>query len=144
MSAASDFLENMIVDWVFRARTPSKPTALWIALATAVFVDAGGGTEITGGSYARVNLAPSDTNWFGTHGTTSGNSSGTSGATSNAVVITFPTPTADWGVVIGWGIFDASSGGNLLLRGALSVPRTILFGDLAPTFPASAFVVNVG
>jgi hypothetical protein len=62
---ASDFLENMIVDWIFRTRTPAKPAALYLALFTGAPSDAGGGTEVTGGSYGRVNLAPLDTNWLG-------------------------------------------------------------------------------
>ena len=85
---ASDYLENKLIDHLFRAGTFAKPTALWVALFTGSPADAGGGTEVTGGSYARVNLAPSDTNWRATQGGTTGASSGSSGTTANAVVIT--------------------------------------------------------
>src|SRR4030095_7335610 len=103
---ASDYLENLIVDHLFRTRTWTKPTALYLALYTSAPSDSGGGTEVAGGSYARVNLAPLDTNWNATQGGTSGNSSGTSGQTSNALAITFPAPTAHWGTVTHFGILD--------------------------------------
>ena len=117
---ASDYLENKLIDHLFRTATFAKPTGLYLALFTAAPSDAAGGTEVSGGSYARVNLAPSDTNWKATQGGTSGNSSGTGGATANAAAITFPAPTANWGSVTHFGIFDAASAGHLLLWGALT------------------------
>ena len=143
MSQASDYLENLLVDHLFRTRTFAKPTALYVGLFTAAPSDAGGGTEVTGGAYARVNLAPSDTNWKATQGGTSGNSSGTSGATANAAAITFPAPTANWGTVSHFGVFDAASAGNLLIWGALTATRTILNGDPAPSFAIDALAVTV-
>lgn len=83
----------------------SLPTA-YVALFTAVGTDAGTGfTEVTGGSYARVATAASDWN--------SASGSAPSQIT-NAGTITFPTATADWGTVIAFGLYDASSGGNLM------------------------------
>jgi hypothetical protein len=140
---ASDYLENFLVDHIFRTRTYTKPTALWVALFTTAPSDAGGGTEVTGGSYARVNLAPLDTNWNATQGGTSGNSSGTGGLTSNAVAITFPAPTANWGTVSHFGIFDASSAGNLLIWDALTTAKTINSGDAAPSFAIGALQITV-
>lgn len=140
---ASDYLENLIIDHLFRTRTWAKPTALYLALFTAAPSDAGGGTEVSGGSYARVNLAPLDANWYATQGGVSGNSSGTGGGTGNAVAITFPSPTANWGTVTHYGIFDAVSGGNLLIWDALTVSRTILSGDPAPSFGVNALQITV-
>jgi len=141
---ASDFLENMIVDWIFRTRTPAKPTALYVALFTAAPSDAAGGTEVTGGSYSRVNLAPLDANWAATQGGNSGNSSGSGGATSNSAAITYPAPTANWGTVTHFGIFDAITGGNLLIWDALTAARTILNGDPAPAFAIGQLAITVG
>jgi len=140
---ASDYLENFIVDHLFRTRTWSKPTALYVALLTSAPTDSGGGTEVSGGSYARVNLAPLDTNWNATQGGTSGNSSGTSGQTSNAIAITFNAPTANWGTVTHFAIFDAASGGNMVIWDALVAARTILSGDPAPSFPIGALQITV-
>lgn len=144
MSQASNYLENQIIDHIFRTASFTKPTALYVALFTAAPSDAGGGTEVAGGSYARVNLAPLNANWQGTHGNTTGASSGTGGATSNASAITYPAPTADWGTVTHIGIFDALTGGNLLLWQALTASRTILNGDPAPSFAVGALSVTVG
>jgi len=144
VAQASDFLENMIIDWLFRTRTPAKPTALYVALFTAAPSDAGGGTEVTGGSYARVNLAPLDTNWNATQGGTTGNSSGTGGATANAVAITYPAPTANWGTITHYGIFDALTGGNLLVWDALTAARAVLSGDPAPAFAIGQLQIAVG
>lgn len=139
MSAMSDYLENQIVDHLFRGATFAKPASLFFGLLTAAPSDSGGGTEVTGGSYARVSVSPSNSNFNGTHGSTTGASSGTGGNITNAVAITFPTPTANWGVVSHFGVYDASSGGNLLFHGALANSKTVNNGDAAPSFPAGAF-----
>ena len=140
---ATNYLENKLVDQVFRAATFAKPPALYVALYTAAPSDAGGGTEVTGGGYARVNLPPSDTNWGATQGGVSGVSSGTGGATQNAVAITFATPSATWGTVTHFVIHDAATGGNPLVWGPLNVAREILLGDPAPRFPAGSLQITV-
>lgn len=132
--AKSDYLENELIKHIFRTGTFTKPTVLGIALFTAAPSDAGGGTEVTGGSYARVDHPPLDANWDAT--------SGTDGQTANSSVITFPAPTADWGQVTHFGIFDAMSGGNLLYHGALTAPKTVNNGDPAPTFPAGSLSIT--
>jgi hypothetical protein len=141
---ASDYLENQIVDHIFRTATFTKPAALYVALFTAAPTDSGGGTEVTGGSYARVNLAPLNTNWTATQGGTTGASSGTGGQTSNTTAITFAAPTANWGTVTHYAIFDASVGGNMLIWDALTASRNILNGDPAPSFAIGALVITVG
>lgn len=143
MSAMSDYLENKLVDHIFRAQTFTAPTTLHVALFTAAPSDSGGGTEVTGGSYARASVTCSLANWAGTQsaGSTTA-SSGTGGATSNNGSITFPTPSANWGTVTHFGIFDAGSGGNLLLWGALTASKTINNGDPAPSFAAAALAVT--
>jgi len=130
MASLSNYLENKIIDLIFRSATFAKPTVLAIALFTSGPTDAGGGTEVSGGGYVRQTLNPSDSNWNATQGGTSGVSTGTSGSTSNALVITFPTPTASWGLVTHIGIFDAVAGGNLLLHGPLTTAKQIEIGEV--------------
>lgn len=65
------------------------------------------GTEVTGGSYARVAVTSSS-------GWSAISTVGTSSQISNAGVITFPTPTVSWGTIVSVGIFDAATTGNLL------------------------------
>src|SRR3990172_1174954 len=142
MSAMSDYLENKLIDHIFRAATFSKPAALHVALYTAAPSDAGGGTEVSGGSYARVQRDPADANWAATQGGVSGNSTGTGGATSNAAALTFPAPTANWGAITHVAILDAASGGNFLFWGALTTPKTVNNGDPAPSFAVGALVAT--
>src|SRR4051812_46203991 len=99
MSAMSDYLENHVGDHVLRDTAYSKPTTIYVALFTAAPSDSGGGTEVSGGSYARVLNGPSVSAWKSTNGTTSGASSGTGGAFANGSTITFASPTGNWGVV---------------------------------------------
>ena len=129
MAAMSDFLENEIIDHIFRTGTYTAPTVIAVALFTAAPSDSGGGTEVATGSYARVSVGASDTDWNATQGGTSGDSSGTGGLTDNASDITFPTATASWGTVTHVGIFDATSGGNLLFHGTLTASKTVDNGD---------------
>jgi hypothetical protein len=154
MAALSDFLENKLIDFLFRgqaigitgasAGAGSGPTNLYVGLFTVNPSDTGGGTEVTGGSYARVTVASSLANWAGTQAAASTTaSSGTSGTTSNNGSITFPTPTASWGVITGFGIFDALSGGNLLIWGSLSTNKTVNNGDAAPAFNAAALSIQI-
>jgi len=130
MSQMSDYLEVELRKHLFRTGSFTKPSELWIALFTVAPSDSGGGTEVSGGSYARVQRNPGDANWTAPDGT--------SGVTRNAAAITFPTPTANWGTVVAFGIFDANTAGNLLAWGAISPARTINNGDQAPEFAPDA------
>jgi hypothetical protein len=132
---ASDYLEGQIRAHIFRTASFTKPTALWVGLFTVTPSDSGGGTEVTGGSYARVNQPPLDANWTA--------ASSTDGITTNATVITFPAPTANWGSVLAFGIFDASTSGNLFVWGPISPAKTINASDPQPSFAIGALSVTV-
>jgi hypothetical protein len=144
MSAFSNYLENKLIDHVFRGQVYTPPANIFVGLLTASADDASPGTEVSGGSYARVSVPGSLAAWAGTQsaGSTAA-SSGTSGATSNNGVVTFPAPSANWGSASHFGLFDAASGGNLLFYGALSTAKTINNGDPAPTFPVAALGVTL-
>ena len=135
MANASDYLEVELRKHLFRTGSFTKPTVLGVALFTVTPSDSGGGTEVTGGSYARVNHPPLDANWTAV--------SATDGATDNATAITFPAPSANWGVVVAFGIFDATSGGNLLVYGPITPSKTINNGDPAPSFAIGALDVTI-
>lgn len=143
MAAMSDYLENKLIDQIFRAQAFTFPGTLHVALLTAAPSDTGGGTEVSGGAYARVAVTNSLANWAGTQsaGSTVA-SSGTTGTTSNNGTITFATPTASWGTVTHFGIYDASTGGNLLFFGALTVSKTINIGDTV-SFPAGTLSIQI-
>lgn len=140
---ATDYLENKLADHIFRTTTFSQPSGIWIALFTAAPGETGGGTEVTGGNYGRVQCGPSNATWNGTHGNTTGASSGTGGLVDNAGAITFPTPNANWGLVTDFAIFDAQTTGNMLFYGTLTASKNINNGDAAPYFAAGALDVTV-
>jgi len=142
MSAMSDYLENKLVDQLFRGQAAPTTTTLYVGLFTAAPSDSGGGTEVSGGSYARTSVSSSLANWAGTQssGSTTA-SSGTGGSTSNNNAITFATPSATWGTVTHFGIFDAASAGNLLFWGALTISKTVNQSDTV-TFPAGSLSVT--
>lgn len=145
MSQISNYSENKILDLLFRGQTYSAPT-VYVGLYTAIPSAAGGGTEVSGNAYARVKTAASTSqglgDWTATQGGTSGASTGTSGNTTNANAVNFPTPTANWGQVQWFGLFDAASGGNLLWWGPLTIPKYINQADVV-SFPAGSLSVTL-
>jgi len=56
MAALSDWSETNVLDWLMGGATPTRPTARYLALYTAAPNDAGGGTEVSTGGYARQAL----------------------------------------------------------------------------------------
>jgi hypothetical protein len=151
--AISNAWENTLIDVLIRGQnaTINSKTLSWssapsyyVALATSAGSDTGCGTEVSGGSYARVAVVSSLANWAGTQGAgTTVASSGTGGTTSNNNAITFPAPTGNWGSVVEFCVFDASSAGNLAWRAALTQSKTINNGDAAPSFAAAALTFQI-
>jgi hypothetical protein len=125
MSSKSDYLENNVINHFLRNGSVTSPTTVYVALYTVDPSDAGGGTEVSGGSYAREAV---------TFSIPSG------GATSNSSLITFTTATASWGTITAFGIFDQLSGGNLLYWGQIT-DKLIDNGDTA-TFAASSISIT--
>lgn len=113
----SDALEIKILDHLFKTTPFAVPTDIYIELYTVAPTDAGGGTPVSGGSYARK-----------VHNTWDGAGAG---ATANTGAITFIQATGDWGEVVAFGLFDALSGGNFLAWADLTVNKTIQDGDTA-------------
>lgn len=154
MANMSDFLENKIIDWLLRAQAlgvtgataaaGTGPANVYVGLFTTTPTDVGGGIEVTGGSYARVAIISSLTAWAGTQAAASTlASTGTIGTTSNNAAITFPVPTANWGSVVGIGIYDAAAAGNLLFWAPLTVAKTVNNADPAPSFAAAALTLQI-
>ena len=110
----SDYAELKILDHCLGTTTWTKPTAVYLGLFTADPGEATGGTEVSGGSYARQAVAFN---------------AASAGATENTSEIVFPVATADWGT-IGWVvIFDVVSGGNRIWHGPLTVSKLINTDD---------------
>jgi hypothetical protein len=115
MAEMSNYLENALINATLRNTTYTSVATVYVSLWTTDPTDAGNGTEVSGGSYARTAVT------FG---------SPSNGTSTNSADVTFPTATGSWGTV-GWiGINDALSGGNLLYHSPLDTSKTIDSGDI--------------
>ena len=122
----SDYLCDALLDHEMGATVWTAPATIYIAAFTAAPTSSGGGTEVTGGSYARVALTNNGTNF----------PAAASKTKRTGVAITFPSPSADWGSIVGLASFDAASGGNMLRYGPLSTPVTVTSGGAALSIPS--------
>lgn len=136
MGSFSDYTEAALLDEVFGATDYTPPATVYAALYTVTPGDASAsGTEVTGGSYARVAITNNTTNFP--------NASGTAPTTKrNGTAITFPTATADWGTVVAMAFYDAATTGNEIAWGALTQNKTISNGDSA-SFAANAVTITL-
>jgi hypothetical protein len=115
MAEMSNYLEDALINATLRATTFTSPATVYVSLHTADPTDAGTGTEVSGGSYARQSAsfaAPSN------------------GASATDADITFPQATGSWGTVSHIGIWDALTTGNLLYHTQLDASKTIDVGDI--------------
>ena len=144
MAALTNYGENKAIDALIRGQAIGTPATWYVGLDTVTSDETGSGTEVSGGSYARVAVTASLANFAGTQsaGSTTA-SSGTGGTTSNNGAITFPSPTANWGTITGVRFWDASSGGNAWIYGALTTPKTVNNGDAAPSFAAGSITIQI-
>ena len=125
MSLSNTF-ETTTLKWLLTTDSVTRPTAWYVALYTAAPSDAGGGTEVSGGSYVRKAAT------FTVTGDTA----------SNSAAVEFDAATASWGTVTHAGIFDASSGGNLIAYASLTASKLIDSGDVL-RFPISDLTVTL-
>lgn len=138
MGSLTDVGEKAILNYLFRNTAIGLDgTNVWIALFTTTPTDSSAGTEVTGGSYARTAVVRTGAGWDAASGASPG-------TTQNTGAITFPTATADWGTVTGFGICISSAGAlstDLLFWAALTANKTVSNGDTA-SFAAGALSVS--
>jgi hypothetical protein len=116
MSDFSNYAENAVGNHLLRNTSLTSPTLVYLALFTAVSdAEAGTGTEVSGGSYARQAVT------FGAP---------TNGVFTNSSAVTFPAATGNWGTVSHCAIFDAVSTGN-----AISIIKALTGGSVAVNTP---------
>jgi hypothetical protein len=114
----SRYLKAALLEEAFGATNFTAPVTLYLALFTVAPTDAGGGTEVTGGSYARKAVTNNTTNFPAVTGTSTKLS-------VLHVAQSFTTASASWGTVVAYAWFDASSGGNMLAWADVTVPQTV-------------------
>lgn len=112
MAKLSDYLEDALLDAVLRNTAYSSPATVYLALFSTATTDAGGGTEVVGGSYARQAVT------FGAP------SAGSCSNTANVEFTNMPAVTVSHVAVC-----DASNGGNFLFHGALDSSVAVTAGN---------------
>lgn len=135
MAGFVDTLEAALLDHYFMGTALAQDTNLFVALSTTTPTEAGGNfTEPVGNGYARVSTAGADWNAA---------VAGAPTVVDNATAITFPQATGSWGTITHFGIYDASTAGNLDVFGALTTSKAIGANDTAE-FAAGALDVKLG
>ena len=135
MSQASNYLETALLDHVLRNTAYASPGTVYVGLfketvdtaTTNANLEAGTLTdEITTGGYARTLVSFS---------------AASSGTISNDNVVTFPAATGSYdGTVTALAVMDASTGGNPIAYGNLTVAKLVTTGD---TFQIAATNLNI-
>lgn len=120
------YLDDNMVNAALRNIPFTPPATVYIALYTVAPGVGGGGTEVSGGAYARQ---------------TATFSAPVNGSSSNTAAVIFPVATATWGTVVSFAILDASSGGNMLYFGSMSTPRLVLASDQV-NFPIGMLIAQ--
>ena len=115
MSLSNTF-ETHTLNYLFTSTSVTRPTAWYVALFTSNPAEDASGTEVStsGTAYARQSVT------FSVSGNTA----------TNTAAIEFPTATASYGTVSHVGVFDASTGGNLIAYAALTTSKAIDTGDV--------------
>lgn len=133
MVASTAHLDELL-NHMYRTATFSKPTNVYVSLHTG---DPGqsGANEVSGGGYTRVSVSAEDASWDAPSGTTTR-------TIINAIAITFPNPSANWGTITHVGLWSAASGGTFKRGAALTVSRAILDGDIGPAFAIGALSIS--
>jgi hypothetical protein len=132
--AKSDYQEANVLNGTLRTAAFAKPAGVYVALFTTAPDDAGGGTEVSGGGYTRIQHGPSDATWTAPT---------TGGSTANIGDVQFPDPSgANWGTVTHFALYDAATNGNQIYWGALSASKVINDGDGGPKFADGALQVT--
>lgn len=116
--AASNFLEESILNYFFRKQSVPQPTNLYLALYINDPTDSDTGTEVTGSGYTRQQIT------FGTP-----TQSGGKAVITNNQKIEYAIAGSGWGNVSHWAIHSASTGGNMLTYGAFSATNDIKQGN---------------
>ena len=110
----SNTYETNVLTWTFTNSAVARPTAWYLGLFTAAPGEAGGGTEVSGGSYVREAVT------FSVTGDTA----------TNTAAVEWPVATASWGTITHIAVYDASTGGNQIAYAALTNSKTIASGDV--------------
>lgn len=133
MAQASNYLEEKFLTGLLGGSNVTFSGKPYIALMKTAPSDSGGGTEVTGTNYSRVQVG----------GTGQGDFSvGATGTATNTSAFTFTDAGSDWGTVTHIALYDSATGGNMLLYATLNASANIQNGDIFK-IPASGFTITM-
>ncbi|WAJ26834.1 phage tail fiber protein [Antarcticirhabdus aurantiaca] len=130
MSAFSNYMEQAICNWLRGTAMPAAPAALYVGLFNGSPTDTGsGGSEVTtqiraAGRMAAAFAAPANSE------------------IRNSAVVNFGS-AASGTTISHFGVFDAASGGNLLMHGALTDGAMTVGAQTGVSFAANILVLGV-
>lgn len=133
-----DYLEDMILNTLFRGGTFTKPATVFVSLHSADPTDAGTGAELSGGGYARVPI----TNVAGSFSAPA-NVAG-SQQIKNSGEISFNESSGAQGNATHFGIWTAATGGGLLYHGNLNTSRNVDAAGITIKIPANNLTISEG
>lgn len=140
MAGFTSAYQKKILDYIFKGTaiaSPAPPATWRVALFTTnPIADDTGAVEVTGGSYARASITQAQ--WTAATAPAGGPS-----VLENTAAVTFPAATADWGTVVGFGLYDLASAGTLIAWGVISPGKVISNGDTA-SFAAGQLDIILG
>ena len=120
----SDYLKDKINDHIHGGSDYTRPGTTYFGRFTISPNGAGGGTEVG----SRVAVTNNATNW----------PASSTQVKRNATLIDWGTAGSALGTIVAIAEFDASSGGNMLTYGQLTIPVTIAAGDPFSIAPDAA------
>ena len=128
MSAASNYLENALLNHTLRNAAYTQPGGLWLALFKSTVDGATTLANLEGGTTSTDEVGTSGTAYarkaieFGSTST---------GTSANSNTVTFDAATASWGTITHIAVMDGSTrgSGNVLFYGAVTTSKTIDTGD---------------
>lgn len=120
-----DYLKNALLDHQLGGPDCVRPATVYVALFKTPPTSSGGGTEVSGGSYARVPLTNDGTSF----------PPAVNGQKTNGVAIVFPYPTTNWGTVTHFALYNSPTGGGMLRYGQLVLSKVINVSDVVSFAP---------
>ncbi len=111
----SNYLASKLYNHVLRGVAYTPPAGVYVALFSSLTNgDTSTFTELTGNAYVRQAAT------FGVD---------VNGSGTNSAAVNFPLASAPWLTIVGVGLMDASSGGNLLYFGELLPNKLVGTGE---------------
>lgn len=119
---------NGMLNHTFRTTAFTAPTNVYVGLLSTCPTAGNNGTELSGNGYTRSSgIAKGDASWTYTAATFIG-----AATIANAGAVSFPAASVSAWTVNCFGVYDSSSGGNLLYWGPVTgAPVTVSVGATA-------------